>query len=196
MTGAHASDALKKAARRAAYDARKAAHSVDPAGKAAAAADALLAALGVLAGGTVVAGYRPIRTEIDPSPAMVALHEAGCRLAVPVIEGEGKPLSFRAWAPGCREVEGPFGAVVPAEGDWLTPQVLIVPLVAFDSAGYRLGYGGGFYDRTLERLRAQDPDTRAIGFAYAAQELSALPLEPTDQQLDKVITELGVRAPR
>ncbi|MEM9762601.1 MAG: 5-formyltetrahydrofolate cyclo-ligase [Pseudomonadota bacterium] len=196
MTGVHASDALKKAARRAAFDARKAAHSLHAADKAAAAADALQTVLGLLPGGTVVAGYRPIRTEIDPTPAMVALHEAGCTLSVPVIQGEGKPLSFRAWTPGCREVEGPFGAVVPAEGEWLTPQVLIVPLVAFDSAGYRLGYGGGFYDRTLEGLRAQDPGTRAIGFAYAAQELSALPLEPTDQRLDKVVTELGVRAPR
>ncbi|MEL6767182.1 MAG: 5-formyltetrahydrofolate cyclo-ligase [Pseudomonadota bacterium] len=196
MTGAHPTDALKKAARRAAYDARKAAHGSDPAGKAAAAAAALREAIGALAPGTVVAGYRPIRTEIDPTPAMVALHGAGCAIAVPVIEGEGRPLAFRAWSPGCREVEGPFGAVVPAEGDWLTPRILIVPLVAFDSAGYRLGYGGGFYDRTLEGLRAQDLATRAIGFAYAAQELSALPLEPTDQRLDKIVTELGVRAPR
>ncbi|MEM7498209.1 MAG: 5-formyltetrahydrofolate cyclo-ligase [Pseudomonadota bacterium] len=189
-------DQLKKATRRAAYDARRAAHADVPEGKAAVARDALLAHLGPLAPGTVVAGYRPIRTEIDPTPAMVALHEAGARLSVPVIEGTGLPLSFRAWAPGCREVEGPFGAVVPAEGDWLQPTILIVPLVAFDAAGYRLGYGGGFYDRTLERLRAAEPATRAIGFAYAAQELAALPLEPTDQRLDAVITEEGRRAPR
>ncbi|MEO1723675.1 MAG: 5-formyltetrahydrofolate cyclo-ligase [Pseudomonadota bacterium] len=186
----------KAATRRAAFDARKAAHAEGRAERAAAAAEMLLAALGPPDPGTVVAGYRAIRTEIDPTPAMDALHAAGCRLSVPVIEGAGLPLTFRAWSPGCAEVEGPFGALVPAEGDWLVPRILIVPLVAFDSAGFRLGYGGGFYDRTLERLRASDPATCAVGYAYAAQELPALPLEPTDQRLDLVVTEEGVRAPR
>jgi 5-formyltetrahydrofolate cyclo-ligase len=85
-------------------------------------------------------------------------------------------------------VAGPFGALIPEAGDDVVPEVLIVPLVAFDRAGNRLGYGGGFYDRTLEGLRAARP-TFAIGFAYAAQEAEALPLEPTDQPLDAIVTE-------
>ncbi len=87
-------------------------------------------------------------------------------------------------------VEGPFGAAVPASSEEVEPQVLIVPLVAFDSRGRRLGYGGGFYDRTLERLRSARP-TWAVGFAYAAQESESLPEESTDQPLDAVVTEVG-----
>ncbi|MEM7527296.1 MAG: 5-formyltetrahydrofolate cyclo-ligase [Pseudomonadota bacterium] len=192
----NASEDPKKAARKAAYAARKEAHAVDPGPKADQAAGELMCFLGAPPHGTIVAGYRPIRTEIDPTPAMRALFDAGCILCVPVIQGEGQPLRFREWSPGCVEVEGPFGAVVPAEGAWLDPLILLVPLVAFDAAGYRLGYGGGFYDRTLERLRHAVPETRAIGFAYAAQELPELPLEPTDQRLDAVMTEQGLRAPR
>ena len=88
-------------------------------------------------------------------------------------------------------IDGPFGARVPAVEDWIEPEVLIVPLVAFDARGNRLGYGGGFYDRTLERLRAKRP-TLAIGFAFDAQEADALPLEPTDQPLDLIVTESRV----
>ncbi|MFV0476189.1 MAG: 5-formyltetrahydrofolate cyclo-ligase [Pikeienuella sp.] len=138
--------------------------------------------------GVVIAGYRPIRTEIDPTEAMAALAAAGARLCVPVIEAEGAPLKFREWAEDAAMVEGPFGAMVPAAGAWLTPAVLIVPLLGWDRAGGRLGYGGGFYDRTLERLRVAGP-ARAIGFAYGAQELTAAPAGPFDQRLDAVITE-------
>ena len=88
-------------------------------------------------------------------------------------------------------VAGVFGAAIPEVGDWMTPEIVIVPLVAFDRAGGRLGYGGGFYDRTLEGLRAARP-TLAIGFAYAGQEAEGLPLEATDQPLDMVVTEAGV----
>jgi 5-formyltetrahydrofolate cyclo-ligase len=86
-------------------------------------------------------------------------------------------------------IEGAFGAQVPETGEEIVPELLIVPLVAFDRAGNRLGYGGGFYDRTLERLRAARPDTLAVGFAYSAQEAESLPLEPTDQTLDAIVTE-------
>lgn len=92
-------------------------------------------------------------------------------------------------------IEGEFGAQIPAAGEWITPEILIVPLVAFDRKGGRLGYGGGFYDRTLELLRAARP-TLAIGFAYGAQEAENLPLEATDQPLDMIVTEAEIIEPR
>jgi 5-formyltetrahydrofolate cyclo-ligase len=144
--------------------------------------------------GLPVAGYMPMRTEIDPLPAMAAMAPFG-PVGVPVIIGPGQPLQFRAWTPGCAMEEGPFKALVPVGGDWVTPAVLIVPLVAFDADGGRLGYGGGFYDRTLAGLRDRGPDrgpVRAIGFAWAAQQADALPLDPTDMRMDMVVTERGV----
>jgi 5-formyltetrahydrofolate cyclo-ligase len=135
-----------------------------------------------------MAGYMAMRTEIDPLAAMAA-HQGP--LGVPVILGAGQALRFREWAPGCALVEGAFKAMIPAEGAWVEPEVLIVPLVAFDARGYRLGYGGGFYDRTLEGLRARRP-TLAVGFAFAAQEMAEVPTEPTDQPLDAIVTENGV----
>ena len=153
---------------------------------------ALLAEIGPVSG-KIIAAYMAMRTELDPTPAMTALAQAN-RICVPVIEGNGQPLKFREWRPGCAMVDGPFGALVPADGDWLEPEIVIAPLVAFDAGGNRLGYGGGFYDRTLEGLRAKRP-TRAIGFAYAAQQMGGLVIEPTDQRLDAVVTEAGVIRP-
>lgn len=143
----------------------------------------------VLAGhaGKVLAGFMPMRTEIDCLPAMAA-HRGP--VGVPVIFAPATPLRFRQWRPDSVLVPGRFGAMVPEAGDWLEPDVLIVPLLAFDRRGYRLGYGGGFYDRTLERLRAKRPVT-AIGFAFAAQEVAEVPIEPTDQPLDLIVTESG-----
>lgn len=175
----------KAAARKAAFARRKAAHEA-----------ALPGAAGVLsqvlAGyrGVPLAGYMPIRTEIDPSAVMEEASAHG-PVGVPVIEGEGMPLKFSRWEPGCTLREGPFGAQIPAVDDFIEPEILIVPLVAFDRRGGRLGYGGGFYDRTLELLRAKRA-TLAIGFAYGAQEAQGLPLEPTDQPLDMVVTEAEV----
>ncbi len=137
-----------------------------------------------------LAGYMPLRTEIDPLPAMAAHQGTVC---VPVIMGAGQPLRFREWSPGSAMIPGEFGAAIPAEGAWVVPQVLIVPLVGFDARGYRLGYGGGFYDRTLEGLRARGP-VLAVGFAFSAQEMDEVPIEPTDQKLDVIVTERGVRA--
>lgn len=142
--------------------------------------------------GRVLSGYMPIRSEMNPLPAMAAHDGPVC---VPVIVTPGEPLRFREWSPGVAMTEGPFGAMVPAEGAWLEPEVLIVPLLAFDRRGFRLGYGGGFYDRTLERLRARHPVT-AVGFAFAAQELPEVPTEPTDQPLDAILTENGPLAIR
>jgi 5-formyltetrahydrofolate cyclo-ligase len=138
--------------------------------------------------GKVLSGYMPMRTEIDPLPAMAA-HQGP--VGVPVIIGKGLPLRFREWTPGARMVEGAFKALIPEEGAWVEPEVLIVPMLAFDARGYRLGYGGGFYDRTLEGLRARGP-VLAVGFAFAAQEVAEVPIDATDQRLDAVVTEKGV----
>ncbi|QYX56130.1 5-formyltetrahydrofolate cyclo-ligase [Roseovarius sp. SCSIO 43702] len=176
---------IKTEARRAAFARRKAAHAMATPGAAGRLSE-------VLAGyrGVPLAGYMPIRTEIDPLPAMAEAAAHG-PVGVPVIVAEGEPLRFSRWEPGCEMVDGPFGARIPAREDFFEPELLIVPLVAFDRAGGRLGYGGGFYDRTLERLRARRA-TLAIGFAYGAQEAENLPLEPTDQPLDMVVTEAEV----
>lgn len=184
--------ARKDAARKAGFAARKMAHQLGHELRRGHAGHLS----SVLAGyrGVPLAGYAQMRTEIDPSAAMeeAAAHGVVC---LPVIEAAGQPLKFRAWTPDCEMIPGTFGAAIPATGDWITPEILIVPLVAFSRAGGRLGYGGGFYDRTLEMLRAVKP-TLAIGFAYSAQEQADLPLEPTDQPLDLIITEDGVIEPR
>ncbi len=178
----------KAAARKAAFARRKQAHSE------ARSALGVAHLIGELTAhkGKIIAGYMPIRTEINPLPAMAAL-AAWSTIAVPYIEGNGLPLKFAKWRPDSDMVDGPFGAQVPAKLEFVEPEVMIVPLVGFDRNGGRLGYGGGFYDRTLEGLRAMRP-TLAIGYAYAAQEAEGLPLEPTDQPLDKIVTDEGVIA--
>lgn len=177
---------IKAAARKAAFAARKTAFAAGQGG----ACDHLARALAPY-GSAPLTGYLPIRTEIDPRPVMAA-HPGP--VGVPVIPGPVQPLLFRRWTPDCPLVEGAFGAMIPETGDEITPRVLIVPMLAFDRRGFRLGYGGGFYDRTLERLRARGPVT-AIGFAFAAQEVEAVPIEPTDQPLDLIVTEKGVITP-
>jgi 5-formyltetrahydrofolate cyclo-ligase len=149
----------------------------------------LLADVLALHRGKVLSGYMAMRTEIDPTAAMAA-HDGP--VGVPVITGKGLPLRFREWSPGCAMEAGAFGAAVPAEGAWLEPQVLIVPLLAFDALGFRLGYGGGFYDRTLQGLRDRHK-VLAVGFAFAAQEVARVPVDGFDQRLDMVVTEAGVR---
>ena len=146
----------------------------------------------VLAGhrGVPLAGYMPMRTEIDPLPAMAEAAAWG-PVGVPVIEAMGQPLRFAIWEPDAPMREGRFGALIPETETPMVPQILIVPLVAFDAGGGRLGYGGGFYDRTLEGLR-REGGVLAIGFAYDAQEAVGLPMEPTDQPLDIVVTESRV----
>jgi len=177
----------KAAARQAAFERRKLAHQPG------AAAAGYLSE--VLAGyrGVPLAGYMAMRTEIDPTAAMAEAAAHG-PVGVPVIMGAGQPLQFRLWEPDCEMIAGEFGAQIPASGAWMIPQIVIVPLVAFNRSGGRLGYGGGFYDRTLEELRAAKP-TLAIGFAYTAQEDENLPLEATDQPLDLIVTEQGVITP-
>ena len=174
---------IKALAREAAFSARKAAHAAGQGQAAEILADYLGAHRG-----RVLSGYMPMRTEIDPLPAMAA-HQG--IVGVPVIIGKAKPLRFREWSPGARMVEGAFRAMIPEDGVWVEPQILIVPLLAFDARGYRLGYGGGFYDRTLEGLRARGP-VLAVGFAFSAQEVAEVPTDATDQRLDAMVTEKGV----
>lgn len=179
------SEDAKAALRKAAREARKGAH--DPV-RGAGAAAALLEVLRDHSG-AVISGYMPIGSEVSPLPAMIGMMPHAS-ITVPVIQGKGLPLIFRQWRPDSAMIEGPFGALVPSEGAFMAPTVLIVPLLAFDRAGNRLGYGGGYYDRTLQALRAQGP-ARAIGFAYGAQEVEAVPTEPTDQRLDLIVTDKG-----
>jgi len=176
---------LKAGIRKEALARRKAAHAAGGAGRCGHLSE-------VLAGyrGVPLAGYMPIRTEISPLPAMAEAAAHG-PVSVPVIRGAAQPLDFALWEPEVPLVAGPFGAQVPEVLEFITPEILIVPLVGFDRAGNRLGYGGGFYDRTLELLRANGP-VLAIGFAYSAQEMGGLPTEPTDQPLDMIVTEREV----
>lgn len=134
--------------------------------------------------GSVVAGYVPIGDEIDPTPLMRFLDIQGHALALPVVVGEEQPLAFRLYQPGAALQDGPLGTRHPAEGDWIEPTMVLVPLLAFDRMGYRLGWGGGYYDRTLAGL-----DALKVGVAYAAQELDAVPHDEFDQRLDWVLTE-------
>ena len=140
--------------------------------------------------GKVLAGYWPMRDEADPRPAMAAHDGPVC---LPVVTGPARPLLFRAH--DGRLEPGGFGTShPPADSPELVPQVLIVPLAGFDRQGNRLGYGGGFYDRTLQKLRAAGPAI-AIGLAYAVQEIRAIPAEPTDQPLDMIVTDQGLILP-
>lgn len=136
--------------------------------------------------------YWPIRSEIDPRPVMTECAVRG-PVGLPVTSGYN-PLTFRLWTPGAAmDVDG-FGVGIPRATDECLPRTLVLPLLAFDKAGQRLGYGAGHYDRTLAKLRALHPVT-AIGFAYAAQECDAVPTEPTDQPLDRIVTEIGILTP-
>jgi 5-formyltetrahydrofolate cyclo-ligase len=179
----------KRAARETAMAVRAAARGVN-AGAARLAAGLALEEIARLRPGSTVSGYLPIRSEIDPMPLMLALAGLGYRLCVPVIEGRGRPLSFREWSASAEIVRGPFGVAVPVGGATLVPDLLIVPMLAFDRRGHRLGYGGGFYDRTIAGLRAQGP-VQALGFAYAAQEVPLVPDSETDMRLDAIVTEAG-----
>lgn len=136
--------------------------------------------------GAVVAGYMPIRGEIDPAPLMRALERRGLLTALPrVVSGD---LTFHLSAGGASLVRGAFGILEPAaDAPQVQPTILLVPLLAFDRRGGRLGYGAGYYDRAMARLSP----VVAIGLAFALQEVSAVPMEPHDRRLDRVLTEQG-----
>jgi len=162
------------------------------AGSKAAAAAQSLAARGLpfaVAPGSVVAGYRPIRGEIDPSQLMAKLHQEGAELALPCVVAKEAALVFRAYAPEHALVTGRYGIAEPApERGALTPDVILVPLVAFDGSGQRLGYGAGFYDRTLAGLR-RSKAVIAVGLAFSMQRIAHVPATSHDVALDYVLTE-------
>ncbi len=139
--------------------------------------------------GTIVAGYSPIGTELDPFPLMRALESRGAALALPVIIARDHALIFRAWQPQEDLVRGPYGIFQPSsDAPEVDPDIVLVPLAAFDRAGHRIGYGRGYYDRTLQNLRAMKKIT-VIGLAFAVQEIETVPRLPHDEQLDCVLTE-------
>ncbi len=134
--------------------------------------------------GSAIAGVWPFGDEIDLRPLWHALHERGHTILLPETTPRGEILIFRVWHPGCPMRAERFGTQCP-EGPAGTPALIFVPLLAFDRAGHRLGYGGGYYDRTL----AAHPGVPALGFGYAAQEVPAVPAEPHDRKLDAIYTE-------
>lgn len=136
-----------------------------------------------------VSGFWPMGEEIDIRPLMLALHREGHPIGLPATGPRGTILRFRRWDPATTLVSGVFGTrEPPADAPEIVPQVLLVPLLAFDDAGCRLGYGGGYYDRTLAALRADGPVT-AVGVAFAAQRVEAVPHDIHDQPLDWIVTE-------
>jgi 5-formyltetrahydrofolate cyclo-ligase len=139
--------------------------------------------------GTIVSGFMPLKSEINPLPLMQKLAEAGAQLALPAIAGRGKPLNMRAWQWGEPLDRGQWGIREPKPtAPDVAPDILLVPLLAFDRAGHRIGYGAGYYDMTITALRARKSVT-AIGIAFAAQEIPAVPVTPRDARLDLVLTE-------
>ena len=141
----------------------------------------------------IVSGYYPMEGEIWPLPLMAALRAKGHSLALPVMQGKTDPLLFRAWSPGDPLIPGVWGIRQPAPDRAVAlPDIVLVPLLAFDARGYRLGYGGGYYDRTLRSLRALKP-ILAVGLALDELEVDAVPHLDYDERLEWVLTPSGAR---
>lgn len=151
-------------------------------------AERVVAHLGAGAAGQTVSAFLPIRTEIDTRPLIAQLVESGALVALPTIIGDSPDLVFRQWAPGDSVAKGAFGVEEPlSSSPARDPAILVIPLLAFDRAGYRLGYGGGYYDRAIARLRTLHP-IRTIGVAFDGQEVVHVPREGHDEQLDAIVT--------
>jgi 5-formyltetrahydrofolate cyclo-ligase len=139
--------------------------------------------------GAVVAGYSPIRSEIDPLPLMQKLAAQGARLALPAVAARGQSLIFRAWSPNDRLMLGALGIPEPSPAATeVLPDIMLVPLAAFDQLGHRIGYGAGHFDFTFAHLRKMKPIV-GVGLAFAAQEIEAIPALSHDVALDYVLTE-------
>ncbi|MBT5072747.1 MAG: 5-formyltetrahydrofolate cyclo-ligase [Kordiimonadaceae bacterium] len=136
----------------------------------------------------VISGYYPMRIELNSLTILKALHAARFPIALPTIISDDEPLEFRRWDMRTELVDGPFGTKQSTQ-EVVVPEILIVPLAAFDLKGNRIGYGGGYYDRTLSVLRKNNPDVIAIGVAFDDQKLDSIPAEDYDQPLDLVVTE-------
>ena len=150
---------------------------------------ALVEKLSASGSAPVVSVYWPIRSELNTRPLIETLCKRGLRVALPILVAVKRPLLFRAFEPGDELAKGPFGLSEPSSDKAaLEPDIIFAPLAAFDRKGYRLGYGGGLYDATLNALRAKHPVT-AIGVAYAVQEADSIPIEDHDQKLDFIVTE-------
>jgi 5-formyltetrahydrofolate cyclo-ligase len=142
--------------------------------------------------GTIVSGFSPMNSEINPVPLMRKLSDAGAQLALPVVQARGKPLIMRAWHFGAPLKAGQWGIREPTpDAAEVAPDILIVPLAAFDRAGHRIGYGAGYYDLTINALRAKKKIV-AVGIAYAVQEIPKVPTTERDARLDLVLTEREV----
>lgn len=141
---------------------------------------------------TTVAGYWPMNDEISPMPLLKRLLKDGIQCALPAVLAKGEALTFRDWRPDVELEDGPFGTShPPRNSEVVTPGVLLVPMLAFDSEGQRIGYGGGYYDRTLIQMKAEGVPFLSVGMAFESQRVKAVPKEPLDQRLDWVITENG-----
>jgi 5-formyltetrahydrofolate cyclo-ligase len=137
----------------------------------------------------IVSGFYPYQSEIDTRPLLGRLAGEGWTTCLPIVLGDGLPLEYRRWAPGAPTIKGVWGIPRPADdAELVEPDVLIIPLLSFDRKGFRLGYGGGFYDRTLEKLRASK-NIIAVGVGYAAQEVGHVPVGEHDQALNYIMTE-------
>jgi 5-formyltetrahydrofolate cyclo-ligase len=145
-----------------------------------------------IAPGTIASGFMPMRSEINPLPLMRKLAAQGAQLALPVIQGRGKPLLMRAWSFGAPLEARQWGIKEPTDdAPVVEPDVLLVPLACFDRAGHRVGYGAGYFDKTIRALRAKKSVT-AVGLAFAAQEIDHVPATEFDESLDLVLTEREV----
>jgi 5-formyltetrahydrofolate cyclo-ligase len=142
--------------------------------------------------GAIVSGFMPMRTEINPLPLMRKLASQGAQLALPVIQGRGKPLLMRAWSFGAPLEARQWGIKEPLDSaPVVDPDILLVPLACFDRRGHRIGYGAGYFDKTIRALRAKKKVT-AVGLAFAAQEIDRVPATDFDERLDVVLTEREV----
>jgi 5-formyltetrahydrofolate cyclo-ligase len=140
----------------------------------------------------IVSGFMPLKTEINPLPLMRKLSQSGAQLALPAIDGRGKPLVMRAFAFGDELASGQWGIREPkADAPEVVPDILLVPLLAFDRSGHRIGYGAGYYDMTIAKFRSMKP-VIAAGIAFAAQEIDQVPVTARDARLDLVLTERDV----